>query len=351
VINVADFEAFARERLDPGVYDYIAGGAGDEHTLRENRAAFERWELRPRVLVDISGVSTATTVLGTEVALPVLVAPTAFQRLAHPEGELATVRAAAATGTIMSLSTLSSVTPAEVAAAAPEAPKWFQLYWSRDRGFTQELVETAADSGFTALVLTVDLPVAGRRERDVRAAFTLPDDLRLPNIPEELRGDDFHTALQAVVDDTLTWRDLEWLRSICSLPLVVKGILTSEDAQLAAEHGAAAVVVSNHGGRQLDGVPPTLDVLPEVVEAVGERVEVLLDGGIRRGVDVLKALALGARATLSARSVLWGLAAGGEEGATRVLELLQREIELGLKLLGCPSPADVTPGHVRRSSV
>jgi isopentenyl diphosphate isomerase/L-lactate dehydrogenase-like FMN-dependent dehydrogenase len=351
VINVADFEAAARERLEPGVYDYIAGGAGDEHTLRENRAAFERWELRPRVLVDISSVSTATTVLGTEIALPVLVAPTAFQRLADPEGELATGRAAAAAGTIMSLSTLSSVTPAELAAAAPEAPKWFQLYWSRDRGFTQELVETAADSGFTALVLTVDLPVAGRRERDVRAAFMLPDDLPLPNIPEELRGDDFHTALHAVVDDTLTWRDLEWLRSICELPLVVKGILTSEDALLAAEHGATAVVVSNHGGRQLDGVPPTLDVLPEVVEAVGERVEVLLDGGIRRGIDVLKALALGARATLSGRSVLWGLAAGGEEGATRVLELLRREVELGLKLLGCPSPADVTPGHVRRSSL
>jgi isopentenyl diphosphate isomerase/L-lactate dehydrogenase-like FMN-dependent dehydrogenase len=351
VINVADFEAAARERLEPGVYDYIAGGAGDEHTLRENRAAFERWELRPRVLVDISSVSTATTVLGTEIALPVLVAPTAFQRLADPEGELATGRAAAAAGTIMSLSTLSSVTPAELAAAAPEAPRWFQLYWSRDRGFTQELVETAADSGFMALVLTVDLPVAGRRERDVRAAFMLPDDLPLPNIPEELRGDDFHTALHAVVDDTLTWRDLEWLRSICELPLVVKGILTSEDALLAAEHGATAVVVSNHGGRQLDGVPPTLDVLPEVVEAVGERVEVLLDGGIRRGIDVLKALALGARATLSGRSVLWGLAAGGEEGATRVLELLRREVELGLKLLGCPSPADVTPGHVRRSSL
>jgi isopentenyl diphosphate isomerase/L-lactate dehydrogenase-like FMN-dependent dehydrogenase len=351
VINVADFEATARKRLDPGVYDYIAGGAGDEHTLRQNRTAFERWELRPRVLVDISSVSAATRVLGTEVALPVLVAPTAFQRLAHPDGEAATARAAAAAGTIMAVSTLSSVTPAELAAAAPGAPQWFQLYWSRDRGFTEELVHAAADSGFAALVLTVDLPVAGRRERDVRAAFKLPDDLPLPNLPEELRGDDFHTALHAVVDDTLTWRDLEWLRSRCSLPLVVKGILTAEDALLAAEHGAAAVVVSNHGGRQLDGVPPTLDVLPEVVEAVGERVEVLLDGGIRRGIDVLKALALGARATLSGRSVLWGLAAEGEEGATRVLELLRREVELGLKLLGSPSPADVTRGHVRRSSL
>jgi isopentenyl diphosphate isomerase/L-lactate dehydrogenase-like FMN-dependent dehydrogenase len=351
VINVDDFEAAARERLEPGAYGYIAGGAGDEHTLRRNRAAFEGWELRPRVLLDISAVSTRTTVLGTEVALPVLVAPTAFQRLAHPDGETATARAAAAAGTVMTLATLSSVTPAELSAAAPGAPQWFQLYWSRDRGFTQGLVEAAAESGFGALVLTVDLPVPGRRERDLRAAYRLPGDLPLPNVPEELRGDDFHTALHAVVDDTLTWRDLEWLRSFCSLPLVVKGILTAEDALLAVEHGAAAVVVSNHGGRQLDGVPASLDALPEVVEAVGERVEVLLDGGIRRGIDVLRALALGARATLSGRSVLWGLAAGGEEGAAQVLELLRREIELGLKLLGCASPAEVTSGHVRRAGL
>jgi isopentenyl diphosphate isomerase/L-lactate dehydrogenase-like FMN-dependent dehydrogenase len=350
-VNVDDFEAAARERLEPGAYGYFAGGAGDEHTLRENRAAFARWELRPRVLVDISSVSTATTVLGTEVALPVLVAPTAFQRLAGPEAELPMARAAAAAGSIMTLSTLSSVTPAQLAAAAPGAPQWFQLYWSRDRGFTEELVRGAVEAGFTALMLTVDLPVAGRRERDVRAGFALPDDLTLPNLPQALRREDFHTALHAVVDDTLTWRDLEWLRSVCPLPLVVKGILTAEDALLAAEHGAAAIVVSNHGGRQLDGVPPTLDVLPEVVEAAGERVEVLLDGGIRRGIDVLKALALGARATLSGRSVLWGLAAGGEEGAARVFELLRREVELGLKLLGCPSPADVTRNHVRRASL
>ncbi|MFL5923431.1 MAG: alpha-hydroxy acid oxidase [Gaiellaceae bacterium] len=350
-VNVDDFEAAARERLGPGAYGYIAGGAGDEHTLRENRAAFARWELRPRVLVDISAVTTATTVLGTEVALPVLVAPTAFQRLADPEGEAATARAAASAGTIMTLSTLSSVTPAELAAAAPEAPRWFQLYWSRDHGFTEELVRAAVEARFSALVLTVDLPVAGRRERDLRAAFALPDDLPLPNLPQALRGADFHTALHAVVDDTLTWRDLEWLRSICALPLVVKGILTAEDALLAAEHGAAAVIVSNHGGRQLDGVPPTLDVLPEVAEAVGERVEVMVDGGIRRGIDVLKALALGARATLSGRSVLWGLAAGGEEGAARVLELLRCELELGLKLLGCRSPANVTSSHVRRASL
>jgi isopentenyl diphosphate isomerase/L-lactate dehydrogenase-like FMN-dependent dehydrogenase len=348
-VNVDDYAKAARERLEPGAYGYVAGGAGDEHTMRGNAAAFARWELRPRVLVDVGSVTTATRVLGSEVALPVLVAPTAFQRLCDPEGELATARAAASAGTVMTLSTLSSVTPAELAAAAPGAAQWFQLYWSRDRGFTQGLVEAAVEAGFAALMLTVDLPVAGRRERDVRAAFALPDDLPLPNLPEALRRENFHQALHAVVDDTLTWRDLEWLRSICPLPIVVKGVLTAEDALLAAEHGAAAVVVSNHGGRQLDGVPPTLDVVPEVVAAVGERVEVLVDGGIRRGTDVLKALALGARATLAGRAVLFGLAAGGEQGAADVLRLLRDELELGLKLLGCTSPAEVTSAHVRRA--
>jgi isopentenyl diphosphate isomerase/L-lactate dehydrogenase-like FMN-dependent dehydrogenase len=350
-VNVDDFAEAARERLEPGPYGYAAGGAGDEHTLRANMTAFARWELRPRVLVDVGSVTTTATVLGREVALPLLVAPTAFQRLYDPDAELATARGAAAAGTVMTQSTLSSVTPAQVAEAAPDGQRWFQLYWSRDRGFTQGLIEGAVEAGFSALMLTVDLPVAGRRERDVRAAFALPDDLPLPNIPQTLRREDFHQALHAVVDDTLTWRDLEWLRSVCPLPFVVKGILTAEDALLAAEHGAAAVVVSNHGGRQLDGVPATLDVLPEVAEAVGERVEVLFDGGIRRGVDVLKALALGARATLAGRAVLWGLATDGEAGVARVLELLRDEIELGLKLLGCPSPADVSRAHVRRSSL
>jgi len=351
LVNVDDYADVARERLQPGPYGYVAGGAGDERTLRANAAAYERWELRPRVLVDVGSVTTSTTVLGTEVALPLLVAPTAFQRLCHPDGELALARAAASARTVMTLSTLSSVTPAELAAGAPAGPKWFQLYWSRDRGFTQALVRAAEEAGFTALMLTVDLPVAGLRERDVRAGFALPDDLPLPNIPLHVQGENFRTALGAVVDDTLTWRDLEWLRSVCPLPLAVKGILTAEDALLAAEHGAAAVVVSNHGGRQLDGVPASLDALPEVVEAVGERVEVLVDGGIRRGTDVLKALALGAKAALTGRAVLWGLAAEGEHGAARVLELLRAEVETGLKLLGCTSPAEVTRSHVRAASI
>ena len=349
MINVDDFEAAARERLDPGVYGYYAGGAGDEHSLRANTAAFTQWELRPRVLVDVSEVSTATTVLGTEVSLPLLVAPTAFHRLAHKDGELATARAAAAAGTLMCLSTFSSVSPAELAAAAPRAPQWFQLYCSRDRGFTEELVSAVAEAGFRALVVTVDVPVAGRRERDLRAAFALPEDLPTPNLPSKVGRKNFQAAVSAIVDSTLTWRDLEWLRSTSSLPLVVKGVLTAEDALLAGEHGAAGIIVSNHGGRQLDGVPASLDVLPEVVEAAGERVEVLVDGGIRRGIDVLKALALGARAAMAGRAILWGLAVGGEQGVGEVLELMRDEISSGLMLLGCTQPADVTRAHVRRA--
>jgi isopentenyl diphosphate isomerase/L-lactate dehydrogenase-like FMN-dependent dehydrogenase len=347
-LNIADYEREAERLLDPGPFGYFAGGAGDEQTLRDNVVAFSRWQLRPRVLVDVSKVMTATEVLGREVSMPLLVAPTAFQRLAHPDGEIATARAAAAAGTVMCQSTLSSLTPGELAAGAPGARLWFQLYWSSDRGFTADLVARVVEAGFEALVLTVDFPAAGRRERDLRAAFALPDDLPAPNIPGSLQRQDFHAALGEIVDTTLTWRDLEWLRERCPLPLLLKGILSAEDALLAAEHGAAGVIVSNHGGRQLDGVAASLDALPEVVEAVGGRVEVLLDGGIRRGTDVLKALALGAGAVLAGRAVVWGLAVGGEQGVREVLELLRTETALGLTHLGCRSPADVTRTHVAR---
>ena len=345
--NVGDYEREAERLLDPGAFGYFAGGADDERTLRDNVEAFSRWQLRPRVLVDVSETSTAATVLGSEVSMPVLVAPTAFQRLAHPDGELATARAAAGAGTIMCQSTLSSVTPGELAGAAQGARLWFQLYWSSDRGFTSELLARVVEAGFEAVVFTVDFPAAGRRERDLRAAFTLPGDLVTPNIPESLQRHDFHAALGQIVDTTLTWRDLEWLRDTCSVPVLLKGILSAEDALLAAEHGAEGVIVSNHGGRQLDGVAASLDALPEVVEAVGKRVEVLVDGGVRRGTDVLKALALGARAVLVGRPAIWGLAVGGEQGVRDVLELLRAEFALGLKHLGCRSPAEVTRAHVK----
>ena len=329
------------------MFGYIAGGAGDEHTLRANVDAFRRVALRPRMLVDVSACSARATVLGHDLSMPLLVAPTAYQRLMHPGGEGAMARAAGAAGTVFCQSTLSSLRPAELAAEAPDAMRWLQLYWSSDRAFVADLVAEAEDSGATALVFTVDVPFAGRRERDLRLAFTLPADLPLPNLSPKLdRPLDPGAGLGPIHDESLTWRDLEWLTSRTRLPLVVKGILTAEDAVLACDHGAAGVVVSNHGGRQLDGVPASLDVLPEVVDAVGDRCEVLLDGGVRRGVDVLIALALGARAVLAGRAPLYGLAVDGEAGATRVLELLRDEIELGLALLGCPTPAHVTRAHV-----
>ncbi len=334
-VNVWDYEQLAEQKLDANAHTYFVGGSGDEVTLRDNLAAFERRKLRPRVLVDVSSVSTATTVLGTEVALPILIAPLALQRMAHPDGELATARAAAAAGTIMCLSTAATARPAEVAAAAPGAPRWFQVYVFSDRSQTQELIAEAVASDFSALVLTVDTPYLGRRERDLRIDFKVPEDL---TVSGDLFGGHFDTGL--------SWRDLEWLAGY-GLPVVVKGILTAEDARLACEHGAAAVVVSNHGGRQLDGVSSSLDVLEEVVDAIDGRAEVLLDGGVRRGTDVLKALALGARAVLIGRAMVWGLAAAGEEGVMDVLRLLQREVELGLALLGCASPFDVSRAHVQ----
>ena len=334
-INVWDYERIADEKLDANAHAYFVGGAGDEVTLRDNLAAFARRRLRPRVLVDVESVSTATTVLDTEVGLPVLLAPLALQRLAHPEGEQATARAAAAAGTIMCLSSAATARPAEVAAVAPDVPRWFQVYVFRPRSITEALIDEAVEHGYSALVLTADTPYLGRRERDIRVDFKIPEELTLQ---VDLFGGGF--------DATLSWRDLEWLAGY-GLPVVVKGILTAEDARIACEHGAAAIVVSNHGGRQLDGVPASLDALEEVVEAVAGRAEVLVDGGVRRGTDVLKALALGARAVMIGRAMLWGLAVAGEEGVSDVLRLLREEIELGLALLGCASPADVSRAHVQ----
>jgi len=331
-VNIWDYERLAEEKLDVNAHAYFAGGAGDEVTLRDNVAAFERRKLRPRVLVDVGGVSTKTSVLGAELALPVLIAPLAMQRMAHPDGEEATARAAAAAGTIMCLSSAATCAPADL---PMDGPRWFQVYVWRPRSRTEAAIEEAVAAGYSALVLTVDVPYIGRRERDVRVDFKVPEHL---TVQGDLFGGGF--------DATVSWRDLEWLAGY-GLPVVVKGLLTAEDAELACEHGAAAVVVSNHGGRQLDGVPATLDALEEVVDAVDGRAEVLLDGGVRRGGDVLKALALGARAVLIGRAMLWGLAVAGEEGVADVLRLLQTEIELGLALLGCTSPDDVSRAHVR----
>jgi isopentenyl diphosphate isomerase/L-lactate dehydrogenase-like FMN-dependent dehydrogenase len=330
-VNVWDYERLAAQKLDANAHAYYVGGADDEVTLRDNLAAFERRRLRPRVLVDVGSVSTQTMVLGTQIALPVLIAPVAIQRLAHPDGEEAVARAAAAAGTIMCLSSVATCAPRDLRSGE----RWFQVYVWRDRAKTEAAIEEAVECGYSALVLTVDVPYLGRRERDLRVGFTVPEHLTV-------QGDMFGEAFDA----TVTWRDLEWLASY-GLPVVVKGILTGEDAALACDHGVAGIVVSNHGGRQLDSVPASLDVLEEVAGAVGSRAEVLLDGGVRRGTDALKALALGARAVLIGRPMLWGLAVAGEDGVTDVLRMFQEEIQLGLALLGCASPADVSRAHVR----
>jgi len=335
--------------MEPGAHGYFAGGAGDERTLRRNAEAFEGWELRPRVLVDVSEVSTRATVLDTEVDVPILVAPVAFQLLAHPDGEAGMARAAEAAGTILCLSSLTSTRPSEVAAAAPEGKRWMQVYLFRDRGVTRAMVEEAADAGYEALMLTVDAPYAGRRERDLRTEFQVPAEIRAPAIEAAVGHRSLTTdEVFGLIDPSITWKDLEQLCGEFQLPILVKGLITGEDAALAVEHGAAGVVISNHGGRQLDNVPATIDALPEVVEAVAGRIPVLVDGGIRRGTDVAVALAQGAQAVLVGRAPLWGLAVDGEPGARGALGVLAEELRLALALLGCPSPSDLGADHVQR---
>jgi 4-hydroxymandelate oxidase len=302
------------------------------------------------VLCDVSQVSTATAVLGTQIELPVVVAPVAYQELYDPEGECATARAAAAAGTGMAVSTFTCRTHEEIAAAAPGLMQWCQLYVFQDRGVTREHLAGAAAAGCSAVVLTVDTPRLAQRERDVCVGFEVPAALPLPYARATIGDGASNPADQfALLDASVSWRDLEWVATEGGLPVVLKGVATAEDATLAVDHGAAAVVVSNHGGRQLDGVPATLDSLPEVAEAVDGRVEIYLDGGIRRGTDVAKALALGARAVLAGRAPIYGLAAAGEDGVHQVLELLREELAMTLALLGCSSPEQLTTAHVQRS--
>jgi 4-hydroxymandelate oxidase len=351
-VSVDEYEELARGRLPRMAFDYFAGGAGEEWTLRENRAAFHRWVLRPRVLVDVSERDMSTTVLGTPVPFPVLVAPTALMRMADREGEVAAARAAAAEGTVMVLSTIASATIEEVAEAAPEAPRWFQLYVHRDRELTRHLVERAVAAGYRALVVTVDAPLLGLRDRDSRNRFATPPGVGLSNVgarflPDVEEGESgLFAYVKSQQDPGVTWDDIGWLRSLCDLPIVLKGIVTAEDGALASEAGVDGIVVSNHGGRQLDGTIATLDALSEVAEASG-RCEVFLDGGVRRGSDVLKALALGARAVLVGRPVLWGLAVGGEAGARHVLHLLREDLDVAMAIAGCRTVDEITPSLVR----
>jgi len=345
-VSVADYEALARAKLDRAAFDYFAGGAGDERTLAMNVSAFDRWVLRPRVLVDMSRVDTSTTVLGQPLPSPILLAPAALQRLAHPDGERATARAAAGAGTVFVVSTVSSVSIEEIAASA-NAMLWFQLYVYKDPGITRDMVARAEAAGCRALVVTVDTPMLGRRERDARNRFALPEGIEPANFAAihhlvaaraaKEGQSPFAAQVQQLFDPSLDWDKVAWLKSITRLPLLLKGVVTPEDARLAVEAGVAGIIVSNHGGRQLDGAEATIMALPRVVEAVAGALPVMMDGGIRRGAHVLTALALGAKAVFIGRPYLWGLAADGERGVCDVVELLRAELELAMALSGKPS--------------
>jgi len=347
LLNISDYGRAARGKLPKDVIGYYEGGALDEITLRENTAGWERLKLYYKVLAGVGPRELGTTVLGQPISMPICVAPTAFHRLACEEGEVAAAEAAKAAGTLFILSSLSNTAMEKVFAQAA-SPKWFQLYIYKDRGITKELVQRAEAAGAEAIVLTVDAPGLGTRERDVRNNFQLPEELNVENLAPLGKGKFpkvSGSGLAAYVRDNfksdLGFDDLDWLCGCTRLPVVVKGVCRGDDARRAVEHGAKAVVVSNHGGRQLDTAPGPCEVLPQVVDAVADSCEIYGDGGIRRGSDVLKAIALGARAVLVGRPILWGLAVNGEEGARHVLEILKRELDEAMLLCGCTRLKDI----------
>ncbi len=374
VASIEDLRAVARRRLPRGVFDYIDGAAEDEISLAANSEAYRRIRFRPRVLRDVREVSPATTLLGKPVSLPLVIAPTGFTRIAHSAGELALARAAARAGVPYTLSTLSTRSIEEVAAVSTGS-KWFQVYVWRDRGLVQEMIDRAASAGYEALVLTVDTPVLGNRQRDVRNGLTLPpkldlwtildgvihpgwtwdfvraEPIRFANVVGRAVGDGADAVsladyINTQFDPGLSWRDVEWCRSIWKGPLVLKGIQTIEDAKLAAEAGVAAIALSNHGGRQLDSAPAPLDLVPAVADAVGDRLEIICDGGVRRGSDVVKAIALGARACMAGRAFLYGLGAAGESGVDHVCRYLATGLRRTMALIGCRAIADLSRDYV-----
>ena len=343
-ICLADFEPLAKAKMPTMGWEYINGGAADELTLRWNKEAFQRIRLKPHVLVDVSKLDTRVTLFGKDHAFPILLAPTAAQKLTHPEGELATARGAGAAGAATVLSSFSNTSLEDVAAVA-KTPLWFQLYAQTDHGFTRDLVQRAEAAGYQALCLTVDTPIAGARNRETRANVKLS---ALPNL-KGLKGFGSEGTVRtgsldifsSVLDAALSWKDVEWLRSFAKIPLLVKGVLNPDDADRAVKAGVAGIMVSNHGGRNLDTVPATIDALPQVAEKVAGRVPVLVDGGIRRGTDVLKGLALGANAVLIGRPYLYGLGAEGEAGVAKVVGILQREFAMAMVLTGRTNIASI----------
>ncbi|XP_068580944.1 2-Hydroxyacid oxidase 1 [Cebidichthys violaceus] len=360
-VCVADFEEEAKKVLPKAVYDYYRSGADEQTTLADNVAAFNRWRLVPRVLRDVSTVDLSVSVLGHKLSMPVCVAATAMQRMAHPEGETATARACQAMGTGMMLSSWATSTIEEVMSAMTTSVggvMWLQLYIYKDRELTLSLVRRAEEAGYKAVFVTVDTPYLGRRLDDMRNRFKLPSHLSMSNFSsasmafsEGNYGNDSGLAVYVAkaIDPSLCWDDITWIKKHTYLPVIVKGVVNGEDAAQAVIYGVDGILVSNHGARQLDGVPATLDVLEEVVQAVQGRCDVYMDGGVRRGTDVLKALALGAKAVFIGRPVLWGLACQGEQGVTEILELLKEELRLAMALSGCRSVSEVSRSLVRRA--
>jgi 4-hydroxymandelate oxidase len=356
-VNLNDFETAAKRRLTPMAFAYIAGGAGDERTMRRNSEAFAGIRVKPRVLVDVSRVETTVEVLGQTLAHPILLAPTAYHKLVHPEGELATARGAAAAGATLVVSSYSTTAIEDIIedisdlgdlGRATTQPLWFQLYVHPDRGFTRDLVLRAEAAGCRAICITVDSPVFGARNREARTGFHLPAGISAVHLEPlgaaaqkagHVTSDGVYSP---VTDAALVWKDISWLCSLTKAPVILKGILTAEDARLAIDHGAAGIIVSNHGGRNLDTVPATIEALPGVAEAVDGRIIVLLDGGIRRGTDVLKAMALGAKAVLIGRPYVWGLAVGGAAGVSEVVRILRDELRAAMALCGISKIASIT---------
>jgi len=329
-INLNDYQRLAQTLIEPAAWDYIMGGSDDEVTLRANRSAFEQIKLRPRMLVNGSDCDLHTTVLGTPVSMPILVAPAGYQCLAHPDGECATAQGAGMARTLMAASTFSTRSLEDIAQVA-SGPLWFQLYLYHNLELSAAVVQRAEAAGYRAIVLTVDLPVLGNREKDVRNKFVLPSHMRLANFLDEQHEPEQNSIS---IPFAPTWETLDWLKTLTSLPIIAKGILTAEDALLALERGVSGIIVSNHGGRQLDTALASIEALPEIVDVVAGRCEVYLDSGIRRGTDVLKALALGARAVLIGCPIFWGLAVNGAEGVQDVLEILRAELERAMVLSG-----------------
>ena len=344
-VSLSDFESLARERIPRMAYEYISGGAADEITLRWNRESFDRIRLRPRILVDVSNLDTRVTLFGQEMPFPILLAPTAYHRLLHPEGELATVKGAGAAGATLVASMLATTTIDEMAKAATR-PLWFQTYILKDRGFTRDLVQRAEGLGCKALCVTVDSPVVGVRNRDQRARFALPPEMERANLKGLMRPGgnlrppegDIYTP---ILDASIVWKEIDWLRSFARAPVLLKGVLNPDDADRAVKAGASGIIVSNHGARNLDTVPATIDALPEVADKVAGRIPILMDSGVRRGTDVLKALAMGATATLIGRPYLYGLGVAGSEGVRRVVNILHTEFKIAMALAGRPSLRDL----------